>query len=159
MQYVYIAVLRNFTLLDDDFFSLFCNIWIFMVASGAAFVYLFGPGKMPTQYFMCLGISPCISILLYITLSIKIMQHQRKIQCQTAPTNPNLTPVNTKSILDTIAVVVLNTVLILGNTILLVFNKMSPEQLNGGLLGSLMIYFTVFFATETFAWNLIAICY
>jgi hypothetical protein len=29
-----------------------------MVASGAAFVYLYGPGKMPTQYFMCLGISP-----------------------------------------------------------------------------------------------------
>jgi hypothetical protein len=57
MQYVYIAVMRNFSTLDDDFWGFFCNIWILMMVFGMSFVYLYGPGRMPLNYFICIGTS------------------------------------------------------------------------------------------------------
>jgi hypothetical protein len=58
LQFVYICVLRNFASLDDDFFGVFCNIWILMISIGFSLIYLHSPGKMPTNYFICLGIKP-----------------------------------------------------------------------------------------------------
>jgi hypothetical protein len=84
------------------------------------------------------------------------MLHKRKIQTEA---NPNLTPVQTKSVLDIIAVVWISLCMIIGNIMLLLFNNMSPEQLNDGLLGSLLIYMVQFSCSVIFIWNLIGISY
>jgi hypothetical protein len=86
------------------------------------------------------------------------MLHKKKI-LKSAATNPNLTSVKTKSILDTIAVTILSMVMIFGNAANIVVNKMSPEELNDTLLGHFLIYCLQFFYAEFFIWNLIAICY
>ena len=58
MRYICIFLLNNPTGFQDDFWSLFLNIWIVAFSFITQFVFVYMPGRQTNQYYICLGKSP-----------------------------------------------------------------------------------------------------
>jgi hypothetical protein len=87
------------------------------------------------------------------------MKHKRKVANQIAPINPNLATTKPKTILSTIVTLNLISSCLLGNISFVMFNKMTPEELNSGFTANLLMYYIHFLGPIWTYWTTIAMVY
>ena len=99
MRYICIFLMKNPTGFQDDFWSLFLNIWIVAFSFITQFVFVHMPGRQVNQYYICLGISPpedlylsppktnfplliilLLGIVVHVLISIKIFLFRNDIK-------------------------------------------------------------------------------
>ena len=102
LRYVFIFKLTNFAVINDDFIATFLQMTILLVSLSVTTVKRMSVGRMPLNYFMCLGINPdqdtngsseqiikkldttgiivIISFVANIFAFVKIFLYQRKIE-------------------------------------------------------------------------------
>ena len=94
VRYLYIFEYKNPTGRYDEFWCIFVNIVILVIAFVSQFVFQFLPGKNPYYYYVCLGVNPeqdlkakvnlllqinlvvCFFIYLYVAIKIKYFNYK-----------------------------------------------------------------------------------
>lgn len=64
--------MRNFTVLDEDFFIRFLDIFIALTSFTASLIFMVIPGKMGVNYYMCIGEDPQIDSFNFGKVSLKM---------------------------------------------------------------------------------------
>ena len=67
VRYIFIVWLKNPTVLQDDFWSLFINLWIFGFCIISQIVFILMPGRPPMDVSICFGKIP----IEYMNVSVK----------------------------------------------------------------------------------------
>ena len=57
-QYIYLLVLKNYAAVQEDFWSKFLNMSIFMYSCLTSYFYMVIPGKYAINYYICAGLNP-----------------------------------------------------------------------------------------------------
>lgn len=60
-RYIFIFHLKNPTMLQDDFWKFFINLWSISTSVLSQYVFYWTPGKSPIHYHICLGEDPNIT--------------------------------------------------------------------------------------------------
>jgi hypothetical protein len=59
-RYIFIFWLKNPAAFNDDFWSVFVNLWIFLFAWLSQIAVIFGPGRPYRNYYICTGRDPTL---------------------------------------------------------------------------------------------------
>ena len=97
-RYACIFWMKNPAAFNDDFWSLFINIWVVGVSYLSQFVFVYLPGRHPVSYYICVGEDPkaglkhpmkfnislyilaIICAVIHIIMSLKIFIYKHKIK-------------------------------------------------------------------------------